>query len=149
MTQERAIKWSAALILLLACMWLVRYSAGIAAGGMALWTAWDAAGPAISAGQNERPAAVKLSDYNREDDFPSIAAGRNGEAWLVWSSYSALKDEIRLRKYADGRWYAFTRVPGGSGDVWMPQVAVDQQNRVWVVWSQQVEKIQRTRRPHE
>src|SRR2546425_11653867 len=136
MAQERAIKWSSVLILLLTCVSLIRYSIGAAAGGTALWTTWDAAGPAIGVGQHERPAAVKLSDYNREDDFPSMAAGKNGEAWLVWSSYSALKDEIRLRKYAEGRWYTFTRVPGVSGDVWLPQGAVDNQNRVWVVWSQ-------------
>ena len=139
MARERALKFSVVLILLLTCVWLVRYSIWTAAGGASLWTTWDAAGPSIGAGQNGRPAAVKLSDYNREDDFPSIAAGKNGEVWLVWSSYSALKDEIRLRRYAEGRWYTFTRVPGVSGDVWQPQVAVDNQNRVWVVWSQQVE----------
>ena len=26
-------------------------------------------------------------------------------------------------------------VPGGSGDVWLPQVAVDEENRPWVIWS--------------
>ena len=29
-------------------------------------------------------------------------------------------------------------MPNTSGDSWLPQVAVDAQNRVWVVWSQQV-----------
>ena len=30
-------------------------------------------------------------------------------------------------------------VPATSGDSWMPQAGVDSQNRVWVVWSQQLD----------
>lgn len=85
------------------------------------------------------PATTKLSDDLRADDFPSIAVDNDGTAWACWQSYSGLRDEIRLRRCTDGRWNTFTRVPGISGDVWRPQVAIDGNHMVWVVWSQQLD----------
>ncbi len=79
----------------------------------------------------------KLSDSFRDDDFPSIAVLDESTAYAVWQSYSGQLDEIRFSKY-DGGWRTFSRVPGVSGDVWRPQVAVDRKQRPWVVWSQQV-----------
>ena len=38
----------------------------------------------------------------------------------------------------DGKWSNLHWVPNTSGDSWLPQIAVDAQNRAWVVWSQQV-----------
>jgi hypothetical protein len=142
MTKKTHLKKVAPLILVLgaAGILLMRASAKLATGSEALWTSWEDASVLARSSQatqaGQPPAAFKASDTYREDDFPSIAAGRNGEAWLVWSSYSALRDEIRLRRYADGRWYTFTRVPGVAADVFLPQVAVDAQCRVWVVWAQ-------------
>ena len=80
----------------------------------------------------------KLTDDFRYDDYPSIAVGDNNQAWVVWQSYSGQRDEIRIRKY-DEHWRTFSRVPGVSGDVWRPQVALDARQRPWVVWSQQVD----------
>ena len=79
----------------------------------------------------------KLTDNSRDDDYPSIAVRDESTAYAVWQSYSGRADEIRFRKY-DGGWRTFSRVPGVSGDVWRPQVAVDKKQRPWVVWSQQV-----------
>ncbi len=84
------------------------------------------------------PAIDKLTDDLREDDYPSIAVGDEDTAWAVWQSYSGRSDEIRLAKYDRG-WRTFTRVPGVSGDVWRPQLALDGHGRLWVVWSQQVD----------
>ncbi len=83
-------------------------------------------------------AIDKLTDDFRDDDYPSIAVGDDNTAWAVWQSYSGQSDEIRLSKY-DSRWRTFTRVPGVSGDVWRPQLALDGQGLLWVVWSQQVD----------
>ncbi len=83
-------------------------------------------------------SAEKLSDDSRFDDYPSVAAASDGVAWLVWQSYSGGRDEIRIRKF-DQTWRTFSRVPGVSGDVWRPQVALDAEERPWVVWSQQVD----------
>ena len=80
----------------------------------------------------------KLTDDLRDDDYPSIAVLDDKTAWAVWQSYSGLSDEIRLSKY-DETWKTFTRVPGVSGDVWRPQLALDSLKLLWVVWSQQVD----------
>lgn len=71
----------------------------------------------------------------RSDDLPDIAAAPDGSLWAVWMSHSDRRDEISLRQFRDGIWSNVVMVPGGSGDVWLPQVAVDKENRVWVVWS--------------
>ena len=83
------------------------------------------------------PDAVKLTDDSRDDDYPSIVASGDGTTWAVWQSYSGQKDEVRIAQY-DGKWKHFTPLPGGSGDVWRPQVVLDSKQRPAVVWSQQV-----------
>ena len=70
----------------------------------------------------------KLTDDSRFDDYPSVAVGADGAAWLVWQSYSGGRDEVRLRKF-DGSWRTFSRVPGVTGDVWRPQVALPSDGR--------------------
>jgi hypothetical protein len=81
----------------------------------------------------------RLSDPKREDDFPSVAVGPDGTVWSVWASYSGLYDEIRGRTYRNGGWSTSFPIPGVTGDVWMPQVAVDAAGHPWFVWSQQVD----------
>ncbi len=83
-------------------------------------------------------SAEKLTDDSRFDDYPSVTAGPGDAVWIAWQSYSGRRDEIRVRKF-DGAWRTFSRVPGVSGDVWRPQVALDSAQKLWVVWSQQVE----------
>ena len=46
------------------------------------------------------------------------------------------RDDVVIRQYKDGKWGALQWVPGTSGDSWLPQIAVDAQNRPWVLWSQ-------------
>jgi hypothetical protein len=80
-----------------------------------------------------------LSDPKREDDFPSVAVAPDGVVWTVWASYSGLYDEVRGRCYRNGGWSTFFPIPGVTGDVWMPQVAVDAAGNPWFVWAQQVD----------
>ncbi len=87
--------------------------------------------PALAQLNSVQPAGTEL----RSDDLPDIAAAPDGTLWLVWMSHSDRRDEINLREYKDGEWSNILLVPGGSGDVWAPQIAVDAQNRPWVVWS--------------
>lgn len=95
--------------------------------------------PAAPGGPNTLAGEpARLTDDAREDDFSSLAVDSDGTVWAVWQSYSGLRDEIRVRRYSEGRWHTFTRVPGISGDVWRPQVAVDANHTLWVVWAQQV-----------
>jgi len=78
-----------------------------------------------------------LSDEYAYNDFPSIAAGTDGTTWVCYTAFTGMEDEIRVRKYANGKWNTFTRVPGVSGDVWMPKALVDGDGCLWVIWSQQ------------
>ena len=74
----------------------------------------------------------------RQDDWPSVAAAPDGSAWIAWLSFVGDRDDVVIRHYSDGKWSNLQWVPGTSGDSFLPQVAVDASNRVWVVWSQQV-----------
>src|SRR5712692_3320406 len=84
-------------------------------------------------------SSAMIGTERREDDLPAIAASPDGSLWAVWLSYSGGRDEIGLRQYRSGQWSNLQRVPGTSGDSWLPQVGVDAQKRVWVVWSQQLD----------
>ena len=59
--------------------------------------------------------------------------------WLAWLAYSDGRDDIALRHRVDGTWGNLQYVPNTSGDSWHPQIAVDVDNRAWVVWTQQVQ----------
>ncbi len=101
-------------------------------------------GPALDqTGKGGRVAwmtgVLPLGDPQRHNDFPSAAAAPNGDIWTVWSSYSGLREEIHVRRFSKGHWYATLPIPEVSGDTWMPQVAIDGQGRPWFVWSQQVD----------
>jgi len=73
----------------------------------------------------------------RQDDYPSIAASPDGSLWVTWLSWVGDRDDLAIRHYKDGKWSNLQWMPNTSGDSWMPNAAVDAQNRVWVVWSQQ------------
>jgi len=75
----------------------------------------------------------------RQDDLPSIASARDGSVWVAWLSFEGSKDDIAIRQYKDGQWGNLQWVPATSGDSWLPQIGVDANNRVWVVWSQMLD----------
>jgi hypothetical protein len=74
----------------------------------------------------------------RQDDWPSIAASADGSLWVTWLSFVGDRDDIAIRHYKDGQWSNLQWVPNTSGDNWMPQAGVDAQNRLWIVWPQQI-----------
>ena len=73
----------------------------------------------------------------REDDLPAIAAAPDGSLWVAWLSFDGKRDDVAIRRWDGKLWSNILWVPATSGDSWLPQVAVDGSNRVWVVWSQQ------------
>lgn len=79
---------------------------------------------------------IMAGTETKEDDLPSIAAGADGTAWLVWLAYADRRDEIAVRHWSDGSWGNLRYVPGTSGDVWLPQAGVDGAGRLWVAWTQ-------------
>ena len=74
----------------------------------------------------------------RQDDLPSIATAPDGSVWIAWLSFVGDRDDVVIRHYQGGAWGTLQWVPGTSGDAWHPQTAVDASNRVWVVWTQQL-----------
>jgi len=90
------------------------------------------------------PDAMHLGVQFREDDFPSIAAARDGAVYATFASYHDRWDDIEFRIFRGGRWSNALPLPQNSGDVWMPQVAIAAgqdaaQDRPWVVFSAQVD----------
>ncbi len=86
--------------------------------------------------------AMRLSEDTRSDDFPDIVTNPADRSivWMAWSSFDGYMDEIRLARYDNekDRWGTWTQIPGVSGDVWKPRLAFDAQDRVWTIWSQQI-----------
>jgi hypothetical protein len=83
------------------------------------------------------PVARDIGSTWWEDDYPSIASDRDGGLWVAWSGYHSDRDELGLRHYKDGQWSNYLPVPGNYGDVWWPQVVVDEKQNPWVIWAQQ------------
>ncbi|MBI3698014.1 MAG: hypothetical protein HY238_24660 [Acidobacteria bacterium] len=100
-------------------------------------------GPSLEQAKSGRVAwmsgVMPLGDPARQNDFPFAAAGANGDIWAVWSSYSGLREEIHARRFSGGAWYVSFPMPGVSGDVSRPQVALDGEGKPWFAWSQQVD----------
>ena len=82
------------------------------------------------------PVAREIGSNEWQDDYPSIAADRQGALWAAWTGYHAERDDLGLRCYKDGVWSVYLPVPGATGDVWWPQVVVDANDDPWVVWAQ-------------
>lgn len=81
--------------------------------------------------------ASSIGHQFRQDDLPSLASAPDGGLWVAWLSFVGDRDDVAIRHFKNDKWGTLQWVPGTSGDSWAPQVAVDDSNRVWVVWSQQ------------
>ncbi|NOX56587.1 MAG: hypothetical protein GXP27_19515 [Planctomycetes bacterium] len=82
-----------------------------------------------------------LSTGDSYDDFPSVAEASDGTVYVAYAAYYDKHDQIRLhRRFSNGVWSTRTHVPlvQARPDIWMPQIAVDAKDRVWVIWSEQV-----------
>src|SRR5579872_172377 len=83
--------------------------------------------------------ATMVGHQFRQDDLPQIASSPDGSLWVTWLSWVGNRDDVAIRHRKDGKWSSLLWVPGTSGDNWLPQVGVDASNRVWAVWSQQLD----------
>src|SRR5579872_3711887 len=84
--------------------------------------------------------AEVLSEGDSYDDFVSVVQTGAGTLYAAYAAYYDGHDQIRLhRRLENGRWSTRTNVPlvRGTADIWMPQLAVDASDRVWVIWSEQ------------
>jgi hypothetical protein len=81
-----------------------------------------------------------LSEGDSYDDFASAAQAPDGTVFVAYAAYYDGHDQIRLHKrFPNGGWSTRTNVPlvRGAADIWMPQLAVDADNRLWVIWCEQ------------
>ncbi len=84
-----------------------------------------------------------LSSGDSYDDFASVAQASDGTLWAAYAAYYDAHDQIRLhRRLANGNWSARMYVPlvEARADIWMPQLAVDAKDRLWVIWAEQIDR---------
>jgi hypothetical protein len=102
--------------------------------------------------------AVRLTGPKTEDDFPALAKGKGGTAWLTYVEYVPGKpanpervhagnfdllepkgngDQIVLLRFDGKQWQPPLEVTDPGLFVWRPTVAVDGKGVVWVAWAQQ------------
>ena len=84
--------------------------------------------------------ATVLSVGDSYDDFPSVARTSDGTVYVAYAAYYNGHDQIRLHKrLGNDRWSTHTYVPlvRPRADIWMPQLAVDKNDRLWVIWCEQ------------
>ena len=109
-----------------------------------------------------RTAVGELMSAGRtDDDFPSLAMGADGTAYLAWVSFTAAfdrdtqanpkwskdskietlatrpgGDRLWLRIQKNGVWQEPIPVTPAARDLYKCSAAIDGQNRVWVIWSE-------------
>ena len=74
------------------------------------------------------------------DDFSIAGTNERRHAVRAYAAYYDGHDQIRLhRRLDEGRWSTRMHVPlvQARADIWMPQLAVDAKDRVWVIWCEQ------------
>jgi len=84
-----------------------------------------------------------LSFGDSYDDFASVAQAPSGAVYAAYAAYYDGHDQIRLhRRYPDGQWSTRTHVPlvKARADIWMPQLACDASDRVWIIWGEQTDQ---------
>lgn len=87
--------------------------------------------------------ASLLSNGDSYDDFASVAQTSDGTVYMAYAAYYNGHDQVRLhRQLGDGWWSTRTHMPlaRARADIWMPQLAVDAEDRVWVIWSEQIDQ---------
>jgi hypothetical protein len=81
-----------------------------------------------------------LSSGDSYDDFASIAQASDGTLYAAYAAYYDAHDQIRVHKQLKGgNWSTRTHMPlvQARADIWMPQLAIDAQDRLWAIWSEQ------------
>jgi Protein of unknown function (DUF3604) len=107
------------------------------------------------------PASDRLTNTPEEEDYPSIARDKNGDAWLAYVQFHHSPDHVKLaaplheppkdfsqyqqpvggdqiwlQKYSSGAWQQPIAVTKAGKDQYRTTVAVDGSGRAWVFWSE-------------
>ena len=82
----------------------------------------------------------RLTSSPFPDIFHRLAAGRDGNLYLVWMGYrpgpkhGAPQSDILMRVLSGDRWGEEINLSESEEDDWEPAVAVDSSGRAWVAW---------------
>lgn len=83
------------------------------------------------------PPATDLSGTElRQHDSPAVAADSAGTLFATWYSYHDRREELNFRRYHEGRWSRLIPVGRAAEDLWRPQIAVDGDDKPWLIYSQ-------------
>jgi hypothetical protein len=86
--------------------------------------------------------ATRISTHRGDSDYPSVCRAPDGAIWAVWQTYvhSEGRDLLYISKWQRNAWSDPVTVSHVSGDLFKPACAVDGEGKLWILWSQQVEK---------
>ena len=94
--------------------------------------------PVLVGRGGERDIGERLTD----NDYPSLAAARDGSLWVTWSGFRGGADRVYAEQIPveggvpDREPHAVSRQ---GGDVYRTAIAEDAEGNVWVVWSERVD----------
>jgi len=90
-------------------------------------------------GVRYRPATLKRSGELKKarqcDRFPSIACGKDGRVYIVFTSNRNGNNDVFLRMLDGDEWSADVPIAASEADEFDGAVMVDAQNRLWISWT--------------
>lgn len=81
----------------------------------------------------------ELEKSRRRDRFTSLACGRDGKVYVVFTSNRNGNSDVFIRAYDGNSWSEDTGVADSNADEFDGTVLVDKQDRVWVCWTSNAE----------
>ncbi|MBN1222932.1 MAG: hypothetical protein JXB23_06755 [Candidatus Aminicenantes bacterium] len=79
------------------------------------------------------PDPVTILSVNPgESDYPSICAGHDETAWIVWQAYHKGTDKLYVCHWENGDWHYPVAVHSVKGDIYKPACGVDGEGRLWI-----------------
>ncbi len=85
------------------------------------------------------PTALDVSMPGYQNDFPTVAAGANGELWMAWVGYRDKGNVVFARRLKDGKWEKPLNVTPAPGDVFLVKIGRDRNGHMSAIWSAQVD----------
>ena len=86
--------------------------------------------PRLLGRSDRRSDRVRRTD----NDYPSVAVGRDGSTWVIWQAYTGQGDDVYVRD-SGGRLVVVRR----EADVYRTDIAIDGDGRVWAVWAERLD----------
>ena len=82
------------------------------------------------------PYVTRLSSRLSEDDFPSIACGKDGRVWVAWQSWEGQADQLFICHNTENGWSKPTTLSLRPGDYYRVTLASQPDGTIWAVWGE-------------